>query len=176
MGYRTQSGTLKLPEENRVLLKRPFGKLLRSTSEVVQSLRNLNPAKLITVGDVVTGSLLEAGLKPDVAVIDFKVMRGPAEAKLRQAIEAFRAKVVRVRNPAGTITGELREAFKARRSPLKIVVEGEEDLATIPAVLSAPLGSVVVYGQPGEGLVLVEVTEEKRGEFENLLKLFKQAR
>jgi len=43
-------------------------------------------------------------------------------------------------------------------------------------VLSAPLGSAVVYGQPGEGLVLVEVTEPKRREFEMLLKQFKTSR
>ena len=40
---------------------------------------------------------------------------------------------------------------------MKIVVEGEEDLATLPAILYAPPGSVVVYGQPDEGSVLVKV-------------------
>jgi len=45
---------------------------------------------------------------------------------------------------------------------IKIVVDGEEDLATLPAILYAPLGSAVVYGQPNEGSVLVEVTPEKK--------------
>jgi uncharacterized protein (UPF0218 family) len=36
-----------------------------------------------------------------------------------------------------------------------IVVNGEEDLATLPAVLAVPDGASVVYGQPDEGMVLV---------------------
>ena len=164
---------LRLPEEMRPLLKRPLGQLFSSTTPAAERLRELRPIRLISVGDVVTAEILAAGLKPDIAVMDSKVMRGPAEDKLKRAIEAFEATVVRVKNPAGKITQELREAFKVEKFPLKIIVDGEEDLATIPAVLSAPMGSVVVYGQPGEGLVLVEVTERKRREFENLIKLFK---
>lgn len=164
---------LRLPEEKRPLLKRPLGQFFSNTTLAAQRLRHLRPVRLIAVGDFCAVKLLEAGLKPDVVVIDFNVMRGPAGAELKRTIEAFRATVVKVKNPAGTITQELREAFKVEKFPLKIIVDGEEDLATIPAVLSAPLGSLVVYGQPGEGLVLVEVTERKRLEFENLLKLFK---
>jgi uncharacterized protein (UPF0218 family) len=38
-------------------------------------------------------------------------------------------------------------------------VEGEEDLLTLVAMAVAPLGSFVIYGQPGEGLVVVEVDD-----------------
>jgi uncharacterized protein (UPF0218 family) len=38
-----------------------------------------------------------------------------------------------------------------------VVVDGEEDLATLPALVAAPTGASIVYGQPGEGMVLVEV-------------------
>ena len=167
---------LELPEEVRQLLKRPLGQLFPNVAAVIERLRQLHPSRLITVGDVVTADLLEAGLRPDVAVVDMKVMRLPVDEKTKRAVEAFEATVVRVKNQAGSITPELREALEAAKPPLKIVVEGEEDLATLPAVLSAPLGSAVVYGQPGEGLVLVEVTEPKRREFEMLLKQFKTSR
>ncbi len=50
------------------------------------------------------------------------------------------------------------------------MVDGEEDLATLPAILYAPLGSAVVYGQPNEGSVLVMVTPEKKKQIENLMK------
>jgi hypothetical protein len=43
-----------------------------------------------------------------------------------------------------------------------VEVTGEEDLAALPAMLAAPLGSTVVYGQPGEGMVRVAVTPEAR--------------
>ena len=164
---------LRLPDELRPLLKRPLGQLFPNVAAAVERLQQLHPAKLIAVGDVVTAELLEAGLKPDVAVVDMMVMRSPVDEKTKRVIENFEVEVVRVKNPAGTITRELREALEEAKPLLKIVVDGEEDLATIPAVLSAPLGSVVVYGQPGEGVVLVEVTEAKRREFVELLKRFK---
>jgi hypothetical protein len=41
-------------------------------------------------------------------------------------------------------------------------VEGEEDLAVIPLVLAAPTGALVLYGQPGEGVVLRCVDREAR--------------
>jgi uncharacterized protein (UPF0218 family) len=37
-------------------------------------------------------------------------------------------------------------------------VEGEEDLLGIPCFLEAPLGAKVLYGMPGKGVVVVEVT------------------
>jgi len=53
---------------------------------------------------------------------------------------------------------------------IKIIVEGEEDLATLPAILYSPPGSAVVYGQPNEGSVLVDVTAEKKLHIEELMK------
>jgi len=81
-------------------------------------------------------------------------------------------KVYRVKNPPGTLT---EEAFKAvaeamrNEEPTKIIVNGEEDLLTLLAVKEAPLNSIVLYGQPGEGVVLVKVTEEKRREIIRIL-------
>lgn len=161
---------LKIPEEARPRLKRPLGELFSSTPKAVERVRQLRPAKLIAIGDIVTAELLAAGLKPDIAVVDFKVMRTPAGERVERAIKALKAPIIKVKNPAGTITPELREALEGTKTPLKILVEGEEDLAVLPAVLAAPLGSVVAYGQPGEGMVLVEVTGQKKSEFEALLK------
>ncbi len=167
---------LKLPDEVRPLLKRPLGQLFSSVTTAIEYLQQLRPTRLIAVGDIVTAELLEAGLMLDVAVVDFVVMRSPVDKKIRRTIDLFDAKIVRVKNPAGTITQELRAVLDEAKPPLKIIVDGEEDLATLPAVLSAPLGSVVVYGQPYEGVVIVEVTESKRREFEALLEQFRTSR
>lgn len=164
---------LKLPDEVRPLLKRPLGQLFSSVTTAIEYLRQLRPTRLIAVGDIVTADLIEAGLMLDVAVVDFLVMRSPIDKKIRRTIDSFDVKIVRVKNPAGTITQELRAVLDEAKPPLKIIVDGEEDLATLPAVLSAPLGSVVVYGQPYEGVVIVEVTESKRREFKMLLEQFK---
>lgn len=54
-----------------------------------------------------------------------------------------------------------------------IVVDGEEDLAVIPCVLFADEGDVVLYGQPDEGIVAVEVSEEKKMEIATLIKIMR---
>ena len=40
---------------------------------------------------------------------------------------------------------------------------------TLPAIVAAPLGSSVVYGQPNEGMVLVAVTEDAKEDMRDLL-------
>ena len=41
--------------------------------------------------------------------------------------------------------------------PTVIDVEGEEDLSPILLILLCPLGAVIMYGQPGEGIVVRRV-------------------
>ena len=66
-------------------------------------------------------------------------------------------------NPAAEITEALwravSDAYESERST-RIEVVGEEDLATLVCVHLAPPGSAVVYGQPGQGVVLIEVTQK----------------
>jgi len=52
---------------------------------------------------------------------------------------------------------------------VRIFVRGEEDLAALPAILLAPEGSVVLYGQPDEGVVFVSITKSKKEEILDLL-------
>lgn len=162
---------LKLTDEGRAFLKHPLGTLFRDIDSAAQALSKIRPIKLISVGDAVTAGLISAGIKPNTIVVDFNVMRSPANEEIRKKIENFNAKIVKVKNPAGTITQELCRALEIN-PPVKIIVDGEEDLAALQAVISAPVGSVVAYGQPKEGVVLVEVTEEKKKEFKGLLKRF----
>jgi len=165
--------TLLLSEKLRVRLKQPLGQLFPDIATAVEHIRKIRLARLITVGDVVTARFLAAGVRPDVAVVDFLMMREPVTENIKMRIDLFGGNVIHVKNPAGTLTPELRRAFEEAKPPLKIIVEGEEDLAVIPAVLSSPEGSVVVYGQPSEGVVLIKVTGAKRREFVDLLKEFK---
>ena len=167
--------TLIMTERVRPKLQRPLGKLFPGLPQTIERIGKLRPSRLISIGDRVTSDLLSAGIRPDVAVVDLVVMRSSAGKEIRRAIAAYKVPSVRVKNPAGRITPELWSALENAGPPLKIIVDGEEDLAAIPAVLTAPLGSVVVYGQPKEGVVLVEVTEKKRDEFKALLNEFKTA-
>ena len=51
---------------------------------------------------------------------------------------------------------------RVRDPPALIFVEGEEDLAVLPLVLAAPLGVIILYGQPKEGVVLREVDAQAK--------------
>jgi hypothetical protein len=88
-------------------------------------------------------------------------------------------KVVHVENPAGTITEEattaIREALEGAKH-VHVVVDGEEDLLTLIAVLYAPERSLVVYGQPNEGIVIVKVTPEKKADAAEILKSMETVR
>jgi hypothetical protein len=131
------------------------------------------PAKIISVGDTVSKNLTENDVFPDLLIVDNKVMRKPAQPAVLQAEET-----VYVQNSQGTITEEaikaIKEALKADHH-VKIVIDGEEDLLTLIAVLYAPDGSFVVYGQPLMGIVLVKVTEQKKAEILNILNAMEKA-
>jgi hypothetical protein len=77
-----------------------------------------------------------------------------------------------VRNAPGTVSRALVAALAdavGRPGPVAVRVDGEEDLATLPALLAAPPGAAVVYGQPDEGMVLVRVDDATRSRARELL-------
>nr|WP_283102280.1 GTP-dependent dephospho-CoA kinase family protein [Haloplanus sp. XH21] len=115
---------------------------------------------LVAVGDVVTAHLIRAGRPPDVAVIDGRTERERVDAAIERDLPGGD---ISVTNPPATLSRDLLQALVAAldaAEPTVIRVDGEEDLAALPAILATPRGGCVVYGQPGEGMVLVPVTDE----------------
>ncbi|KXA90883.1 hypothetical protein AKJ57_03275 [candidate division MSBL1 archaeon SCGC-AAA259A05] len=165
---------LRLPEDKRFQFKEPKGRLFKDTKKAIEYLNSLDYTQIMTVGDVVSAEFLKNGLNPDIMCVDFTVMRSPVEEEIKDIIEEYSVPQTKVENPPSHITEDLRESIRQAEPPLKIVVEGEEDLAAVPAVLYAPENSVVAYGQPREGLVLIEVSEKKKEEFSDLLSLFEE--
>ncbi|MCK9581612.1 MAG: GTP-dependent dephospho-CoA kinase family protein [Methanoregula sp.] len=145
---------LILPEEQRRLFKDPFGTLYHSIDEILPLLKN---RAVYTVGDVVSHNIRKNGITPAVAVIDGYTMRSPC-----RNLPEMTTNCIRVKNPAGCLTDELMKALEnaVAHSPVTIMVDGEEDLAVIPMVIAAPLDSIVLYGQPHEGVVLRTVTRD----------------
>ena len=147
-------------------LKSPLGLLIPgSFEETTGALKKLiekeKPVKIISVGDVVSETMIENGIYPQVLVVDNKVLREPIkpiEVKVNQTLY--------VKNPPGMLTEEawvvMREALKLE-GLTKVLVDGEEDLFTMVAVLCAPKNSLVVYGLPNRGIVAVRVTEKTIG-------------
>jgi len=145
---------LRLPEAARSEFKDPMGPVYTDAADLLAEAGD----PLVAVGDVVTYHLLEAGRPPDVAVVDGITQRGAVEATIRERVVEGAPDVS---NPAATLTADLLGAIRRGLDdpgPTTIVVDGEEDLATLPAILAVPDGASVVYGQPGEGMVLVTVT------------------
>ena len=157
---------LRLPEEQRGLFKRPFGTLYGSSSELLPLLEG---RAIYAVGDVVTHNLLAAGVTLEIAIIDGYTMRTPCNRS-----PLLQARWLTAKNPPGTITDELEAAIEeaVRDPPAVVFVEGEEDLAVIPLVLAAPPGAAVLYGQPGEGVVLRIVDAAAKRVAASMLEVF----
>ena len=168
-----------LTPELRIKLKKPLGTLIRgSFAETMKTFKDIiedeKPTAIISVGDTVSKNLEENHVIPKVSIIDNRVMRRSVKP-----IALTTEKTITVKNPQGTITEEahkaIQEAMKSE-SHVKIVVDGEEDLLTLIAVLYAPENSFVVYGQPYEGIVAIKVTPEKKTEIAEILKTMENVR
>jgi len=167
--------TIHLPEELRPLLRKTFGVLYTGTGDdTIQKLsKDLgSPTKLISVGDVTTFHLLNSNIIPDILVVDDRTKRGPASAHVVVGTKHTGFSEIFVDNPPGVITEDLINVVHdaiISKDHVRIFVRGEEDLAALPAILLAPEGSVVLYGQPDEGVVFVSITKSKKEEILDLL-------
>src|SRR2546426_12677506 len=147
-------------------LKEPFGRLLlgspaRTMSELNSIISQTNPRRVTAVGDVVSRETLVAGIRVDLRILDHISMRKPTAA--------FNLKVKKtyhVKNPAGVVTLEAWDTIKRamKDDEALIVVEGEEDLLALPCIVESPNNSLVLYGQPSEGLVVVDTNSKVKDE------------
>ena len=217
---KTGKKELTLPKYLRKEMRKPLGavvsgsvnRLSETARKIVQSINRLDykPTVIISVGDIVTMSLLKVGFNPDVKIVDLRSRRkeivfrnqnflaselasrlktrsvtprssSESEGSLRRSLAqtSTRSKNFDCFNEAGTInlkaTDTIEYAIKKYLKEKKkswIIVNGEEDLLALPAILFAPLNSLVLYGQMDLGVVIVEVTEEKKKKVEEILLKF----
>lgn len=172
-------GRQSVPQSLQERLKNPWGLLIRGTfEETAIKIRGIvekeKPSCIVTVGDAVSKNLVESGICPKLVIVDNKIMR----TKITSTFTLPAEEEICVKNPPGTLTQEalsaVEDAFKTRHR-VKIVVDGEEDLLTLAAVLYSPENSIVIYGQPNEGAVIVKVTKDKKEEAAEILKALKEA-
>ncbi|MGA2239899.1 MAG: DUF359 domain-containing protein [Candidatus Bathyarchaeia archaeon] len=155
---------LILTEELRRSLKNPLGKLLPGSGpeiyeEISTTFSLKKPPRVIFVGDAVTRNALAKGIRRDIMIIDNREKRAQTKP-----LDAHATRIFRVRNDPGTIGSEAWAAVEeaVESGDAMMIVDGEEDLLTLVAMAVAPLGSFVIYGQPDEGLVLVEVDDSAK--------------
>lgn len=155
-------------QEDLKALKKPFGTLVSDAKVTKGKVLSLTKGakKIIAVGDATTERLLDFGITPDLAVVDGR------ERRLARKYPDYAAKEMRCTNPAGAISRSAAETLKmalSEKRPVRVVVDGEEDLLALPLFVFAPLGAAVLYGQPLEGLVVVKMTAAKRKQAKDLM-------
>ena len=131
---------------------------------------------LVTVGDATTAKLLSFGIVPDLSVVDGKERRTLIDrtiiTSLAEEIEQGRLTYMECSNEAGSMSGNaiatIKDALKVP-FPVRVFVYGEEDMLALPLFIMVPDGSVVLYGQPLEGMVIVKVNEDIRRKAQYLL-------
>ena len=161
---------MKLPESLREQLKTPLGELVLQEDVSKENILNKVSSELIviTVGDKTTENIIHLGIIPQIQIIDGLEKRNQRNIPIDETIRTD----LTCKNPPGEITEEsiqtIQNAFSCEH-PVRIIVKGEEDLLVIPVCIFAPENSVVMYGQPNEGLVLVHVTPETQAKVQKLL-------
>ena len=158
----------RIRQDIRTNLKKPLGPQVTISKK--NSRRDL---PLVAVGDLTVATFLKIGIWPSISIIDFNVSRERKYANLTDLGFNSNNPDVIVKNPAGYISKKLiSEIHKAVQGNKKTIIQvlGEEDLATIPAILLSPLGTHVYYGQPNKGTIEVAVTEKIK---DDICKLFR---
>ncbi len=165
-----------LSPENLRVLKEPFGLLLENRNITKENLfSHLKSAKLIvSVGDATTDRLISHGIVPGLCVVDGRERRVQRKTIGGDSLLENHVLQTRCTNPAGTISKSavraLRDALSdISTNPVRVIVEGEEDLLTLPILVLVPLGSVVLYGQPFKGIVIVKVDSKTRKTAKDLM-------
>lgn len=176
---------LVLPEYLKEDLRKPIGRVItggeddqeRVVKQIIQVIKNLKPILIVTVGDYVTAILIKGGIIPNIQIVDFKTRREDISYEHRQLL--ITKNIKKHINIHGTINRQSVLAFKGAidmffrtKQQQQLTIEGEEDLIALPAVLLAPLKSIVLYGQFELGTIIIEVTEEKKKQVMQILNCF----
>ena len=171
-----------LPENLRNELKIPLGQLIENSNpdKEKQIRESFDEHLVITVGDATSQLLLNMGLIPFLQIIDGQEKRQKRSVPL--SVEPKDIEICReiyTKNNAGEIADEnfdlIENIFDETPfwKPVRLLVDGEEDLLVLPVCLFAPENSVVMYGQPNEGLVIAEITDELRDKIQKIVNQMK---
>ncbi len=156
---------LKITEELRAELKEPLGRIV-SIEEVIKTKK-----KVVAIGDIVVLSLLEKGVKPHVAVFDFKNLRKEISETEKQKLLLHFPNFEKTANPPGTLNEKI---FPVAKKLLKnggaLFIDGEEDLVALAFLRHLEEGFVLVYGIFGKGVVAVEGGRKTREKANSIIK------
>ena len=129
---------------------------------------------IATIGDICTLKIFDEIREPELCIVDMKTKRDfPLNIRQKEKMENIGKRCVKVSNKAGTISDDLwvsiDEAIN-NHTNTKIVVDGEEDLATLAVISMIKLGAKVIYGMPDKGMVVVDVNQQEKKRANSFLK------
>lgn len=153
-----------LPDNLRDLLKEPIGQLV-DEKQLLKLLKN--EKYIVSIGDLVTYTLLKHEIEPVFCIVDFKTRRGVCSSEIIEMIKSFGKKSIVVQNPPATISDDLWNVIEMayenlEMGSLRIEIEGEEDLASLAAIYLAPSDVTIIYGLPDKGVLVVKPTRENK--------------
>jgi uncharacterized protein (UPF0218 family) len=150
----------------RILLKYPLGLLLpyphpESTKLALKYLSKFNPEKVILVGDRVSYNFINEGFDPNTIIIDKREKRNEIDSSW---INNWAKVIKHVKNPPGSISKASIETIKTciNTDKCAIVVDGEEDMLVLPTIFYYPETTIIFYGSPDVGLILVKSDKSKK--------------
>ncbi len=148
-------------------LKKPLGKVQQDYSEIKKLSRS---HRIISVGDVCTLDLLDTGIRPHLAVFDYRFMRKDLEAEKIERLRKEFPVQKSYENPAGTLSEALlNDAAELIEKGGAVHIKGEEDLTALAFMLAAKENDLVIYGQPEKGVVLVKPDKILKSRIKELL-------
>ena len=161
----------KLPDSLRDKLKEPIG-LLVDEKKLIELVKD--EKHVVSIGDMVTFTLLKHGIDPSFCIVDYQIKRNEYSEEMMELIKAWGKKSVVVKNPAGCISDDLwmviENAYECiDEGSLRIEVIGEEDLASLVAIYMAPRGVTVIYGLPNKGVLVVKSSDEYKKKAKEVL-------
>ncbi|MFQ5920923.1 MAG: GTP-dependent dephospho-CoA kinase family protein [Nitrososphaerales archaeon] len=151
------------------IFKKPVGVLIRNQEISLDSLSPYLKSELVvSVGDATTEKLFSLGVVPSIQIVDGREKR----EERKQVEKKGYATEIKCANPAGAISADaiaaVRKALNAEK-PVRIIVEGEEDLIGAAVLALATDGSAMFYGQPLEGMVAVVINEDSKSRFREVI-------
>lgn len=161
-----------LPEDLRDLLKSQIGQLFSNEKKLINRLKK--EKYIVSVGDIVTYTILKNNIKPIFCVIDFHTKRGRCADEIIDTLYKFGKNKIEIDNPKGTLTNELWDTIKTaykniEETSLRIEVRGEEDLASLAAIYLAPPDVTIIYGLPDKGVLVIKPTEDNKKRVKEVL-------
>lgn len=127
-----------------------------------------NASSIHLIGDLVTKLFLDQNWPFNVAIIDHKSHRQPTSFTLNPTT------VIEKENRPGSINShiakELLKMYQDKPKHQIVSVQGEEDLLAFIPCLSEPLNSLVIYGHPQGGVVIIRLTEQNKQKFYHIIR------